>query len=157
VRIANIAQIVNVIAPVLTRGDDLLMQSIYYPFQMFSARRKGVALKPALQGPLYQSRSWGVVPFIDVSAILAPGRVHVFVTNRHTTEQAEIGVDPADFQIVRLEKAEILTGPDAKAANTFDAPDLVTARDFRDVGIRKGRARFQLPPLSLGAFTFAIE
>ena len=38
-KIANLAQIVNVIAPILTRGDDLLIQSIYHPFRMFSDRR----------------------------------------------------------------------------------------------------------------------
>ena len=42
VKIANLAQIVNVIAPILTRGDDLLIQSIFYPFEMFSKRRTGV-------------------------------------------------------------------------------------------------------------------
>ena len=39
VKIANIAQIVNVIAPVLTRGDQMLVQSIFYPFEMFSKRQ----------------------------------------------------------------------------------------------------------------------
>ena len=50
-KIANIAQIVNVIAPILTRGDDLLIQSIFYPFEMFAKRRDGVALRGAGAGP----------------------------------------------------------------------------------------------------------
>ena len=49
-KIANIAQIVNVIAPILTRGDDLLIQSIFYPFEMFAKRRDGVALRDAGAG-----------------------------------------------------------------------------------------------------------
>ncbi len=157
VRIANLAQIVNVIAPVLTRPEAVLKQTIYYPFRMFSSRRRGVSLRPAAQGPAYESRAWGMTPFIDASAVLAPGRVHLFVTNRHVNEALEVGVDPADFRIVRLENAELLTGPDAKAENTFETPDRVTACDFKEVGIRRGRARFQLPPLSFAAFTFAIE
>jgi alpha-N-arabinofuranosidase len=45
VKIANLAQIVNVIAPILTRGDDLLIQPTYYPFKMFSDRREGMACR----------------------------------------------------------------------------------------------------------------
>ena len=36
VKIANLAQIVNVIAPILTRGDQMLLQSIYYPFLIYA-------------------------------------------------------------------------------------------------------------------------
>ncbi len=48
VKIANIAQIVNVIAPILTRGDDMLLQTIFYPFAMYASRRDGIAT-PALR------------------------------------------------------------------------------------------------------------
>ena len=47
VRIANLAQVANVIAPVLTRGDELLVQSIFHPFAMFSQRRAGTSLRVA--------------------------------------------------------------------------------------------------------------
>ncbi|MCX5738777.1 MAG: hypothetical protein NTZ61_09830 [Proteobacteria bacterium] len=47
VRIANLAQVVNVIAPLVTRGDELLVQSIYHAFRMFSTRRDGVSLRVA--------------------------------------------------------------------------------------------------------------
>ena len=45
VKIANIAQIVNVIAPILTRGNEMLLQPIYYAFQMVSQRKTGTALR----------------------------------------------------------------------------------------------------------------
>ena len=59
VKIANLAQIVNVIAPLLTRGDELLVQSIFYPFAMFSNRRTGTSLNVALDGPAYESKEQG--------------------------------------------------------------------------------------------------
>jgi len=59
VKIANIAQIVNVIAPVLTRGDEMLIQSIFYPFEMVSRRRDGVALRVIVDGPIYESTRHG--------------------------------------------------------------------------------------------------
>ena len=61
VKIANLAQIVNVIAPILTRGNELLIQSIFYPFEMFSKRREGISLQPVLQGPVYTGQTNGQV------------------------------------------------------------------------------------------------
>ena len=45
VKIANLAQPVNAMGAMLTRGDRLLLQSIYYPFLMYSARRDGISLR----------------------------------------------------------------------------------------------------------------
>lgn len=52
--------------------------------------------------------------------------------------------------------AELLSGPDAKAANTFEQPDLVVAHPFSQVQIHGGQATCQLPPLSLAALTFKL-
>jgi alpha-L-arabinofuranosidase len=62
VKIANLAQIVNVIAPILTRGDELLVQSTFHPLQMFSARREGISLKTVVDGPEYESKTNGACP-----------------------------------------------------------------------------------------------
>ena len=89
-KIANIAQIVNVIAPMLTAGNELLIQSIYYPMVMYARRRTGMSLRPALQGPLYESATNGPVHYIDTSAILDGSRLHIFVTNRSLDEAATV-------------------------------------------------------------------
>ena len=59
VKIANIAQIVNVIAPILTRDDQTLLQSIYYPLQMYSRRRTGNSLRIKIDGPTYEAARHG--------------------------------------------------------------------------------------------------
>ena len=51
VKVACIAQIVNVIAPILTRPDGLLVQSIYHPFALFSRYAAGNALSPIYPEP----------------------------------------------------------------------------------------------------------
>src|SRR5512145_331736 len=93
VKIANIAQIVNVIAPILTRGDDMLRQTIFYPFAMYSSRRDGIALLPSVSGPAYDSPSYGRVNTVDASAILGDGVLHAFLVNRNLRETAEIEID----------------------------------------------------------------
>jgi alpha-N-arabinofuranosidase len=156
VKIANIAQIVNVIAPILTRGDGMLIQSIFYPFEMFSRRREGVSLMPVVDGPAYEGRTNGQVHYIDASAILNDDRLHVFATNRSLEEPASVHVKLADQAIFALEDADVLTGPDAKASNLFEQPDVISAHPFRDVRITEGQAVLELPPLSVTAMTFRL-
>ena len=157
VKIANLAQIVNVIAPILTRDDKMLIQSIYYPFEMFSKRRNGVSLQVGLDGPGYESASNGKTSFVDMSAILDEGKLQVFITNRNIEEKAEVCVRVADHEIVSLDSAELLTGPDSNAVNSFENPEVVTSNNFKELSIAHGRSTCELPPLSFLAMTLSLE
>jgi alpha-N-arabinofuranosidase len=157
VKVANIAQIVNVIAPILTRGDEMLIQTIFYPFEIFSKRRDGISLRPVVTGPAYEGKTNGPVNYIDSSAILNGDRLQVFLTNRSLDEIARVQINLADREITALDAGDLLTGPDARAANSFEQPDVVKSRSFSDVRIVRGRAEMELPPLSLTALTFRLD
>ncbi|MBU4365656.1 MAG: alpha-N-arabinofuranosidase, partial [Verrucomicrobia bacterium] len=156
VKIANLAQIVNVIAPILTRGDEMLVQSIFHPFEMFSKRRQGVSLKVAVEGPTYEGKTNGRVTFSDASAIMDGQRLQVFVTNRSPDKAMEFTVNPADLNITKVESVEIMTGPNAKVANSYEKPDVVRAQPYDGITVKDGRARCELPPLSLLAATLSV-
>jgi alpha-N-arabinofuranosidase len=155
-KIANMAQVVNVIAPILTRGNELLIQSIFYPFEMFSKRRDGVSLKPVVTGPAYEGKTSGRVNWVDASAILNSFRLHVFATNRSLDHTASVRIKLADQAITALESAELLTGPDAQAANSFEQPDVIQSQPFVEVRIVSGEAALEMPPLSVMALTFQL-
>jgi len=155
-KIANIAQIVNVIAPILTRGDEMLVQSIYYPIQMVAKRREGIALQVAVDGPAYQGETNGEVTFIDVSAILNDDQLYLFVTNRHVSEKTQVHLDLADRKIDSVLDAEVLTGPGAKAANSFESPEVIRVQALEGVTLVAGGAMLELPPLSVTAMTFQL-
>jgi len=156
VKIANIAQIVNVIAPILTRGDEMLFQSIYYPFVMYAKRRDGMALRPAVAGPGYESKSYGYVNTIDTSAILGEGELHVFLTNRSETESAPVEVEFGG-SLMGCKSAEVVSGPGPKALNTYENPNVVTSQAFKAVQVQDGKALVQMPPLSVVALTFQVK
>ena len=118
VKIANLAQIVNVIAPLLTSGDEMLVQSTFHPFAMFSKRRTGSALRMVVDGPVYEGKTNGRTPCIDASAILDGSRLHLFLTNRNLEAAAPVRLQFADRAILSLESGELLTGPDPKAENS---------------------------------------
>jgi alpha-L-arabinofuranosidase len=156
VKIANIAQIVNVIAPVLTRDDKLLIQSIFYPFEIYSRRRDGVSLRPAVEGPAYEGATNGRVHVVDTSAILAGDELHLFAVNRSPDQPALARVEVADRNIATLVGGDLLTGPGPKAANSFEQPDLVKPQPLEGVRIAAGRAEVEMPPLSLVGMTLGM-
>jgi len=129
VKMANIAQIVNVIAPLVTRPDGLLRQSIYYPFAAISQAAGDTALDLYWEGDTFEGGGHSGLRVLDVAGTLANGReVALFVVNR---SQA-----PAEAEIVLQEgafagqgSATIINGPDVKATNSFDDPEQVTARE----------------------------
>ena len=154
VKIANLAQIVNVIAPLQTRGDELLVQTIFYPFEMYARRREGASLRVVTNGPEYASKSYGTAYTVDSSAILNDDHLHVFATNRSLDEVTRVEVNLADGQIIALENGELLTGPAPEAANRFEQPQTISPQAFTMVEFLNGQAVFDLPPLSLVALTF---
>ena len=155
VKVANLAQIVNVIAPLLTRGDDLLIQSIFYPLEMFARRRHGTALRVAVDGPTYGSL-YGEATEVDCSAIHDGERLHLFATNRHLDAPASVRVALADRRITRCIDAEVLSGTEAKAANSFEHPHVVRSVSFDHARIDAGGAELVIPPLSFVAATFVL-
>ena len=157
VKIANIAQIVNVIAPILTRGDALLLQSIFHVFEMYSERKRGISLRTAVDGPGYKAPTNGEVHTIDTSAVLDGDRLHVFASNRSQEDAAPLRIRLADRKIGAVESARIVTGPDAKAENSFEEPDVVRAADFADASVADGDVRAELPPLSVVALTLELS
>jgi alpha-N-arabinofuranosidase len=156
VKIANLAQIVNVIAPIHTRGDELLLHTIYYPFIMYAARREGISLQPVVKGPGYTSRSYGYVNMVDTSAVLGDGALHVFLVNRSLGEAAPVTIDFARGQLEGVVSAELVTGPNAQIRNTYQQPDNVRSQPFNAVSVQNGEADAELPPLSIAALSFKI-
>ena len=156
VKIANLAQIVNVAAPVQTSDQGILVQSIFYPLEMVSRRRNGVSLRPSVCGPTYTGKTNGTVTYIDAAAVLDGQRLSVFLINRNSTEPSEVVVSLADMGIESVENGELLTGPEAKAANSWDEPALIKAVDMTEIAVSDGRARLKLPPLSFAAVTLRI-
>ena len=107
---------------------------------MISARGRGISLKTVVDGPGYESKTNGAVHFLDASAILDVEQLHVFVTNRSLDQTATVEIGLADRDIKSVRSAEVLTGPDAKAFNSFEKPDQVTPRPFSEYRLENGRA-----------------
>jgi alpha-N-arabinofuranosidase len=127
VKMAAIAQIVNVIAPVLTRKDGILLQSIYHPMHLYSKYARGVSLRAAVTAGTYKAGERGEVPIVDVSASYesAKNEIAVFVVNRNPAESSSVTIQLAGNKIDRILSVDQLGGGDVKAANTWENQDIV--------------------------------
>lgn len=124
VKIACLAQLVNVIGPLLTKRDGLLVQSIYHPFVLLSKHARGVSLKPALNVPTYKAGDRGEVPAIDAAATLdkEKGTLTLSLINRQPGKTHTLDVNFADMAITSVVDAQVMHDRDLKAANTWEKP-----------------------------------
>jgi alpha-N-arabinofuranosidase len=113
-----------------------------------------MALQPVVQGPGYESASYGTVNYIDASAILGDGVLHTFLVNRSLAETARVEIDHPGGQLLGVQSAEIVTGNNPQVQNTFEQPDRIISRPFQAAAVRYGQACVELPPLSVAAVSF---
>lgn len=121
VRVACLAQLVNVIAPIMTNEHGLFRQTIYFPYAWALQYARGNALDLVPQSATYQVPGMGEVPYLDVAGTVdAAGRsATLLMLNRDLENPRDLtvawhGAAPGGVNI-----CQTLTGPDLKAINRF--------------------------------------
>ncbi|MCE0509877.1 alpha-N-arabinofuranosidase [Microbacterium sp. KKR3/1] len=151
---ASLAQLVNVIAPIMTEpGGPAWRQTTFYPFSITSRLAQGDALELKLDAPSYRTALYGEVPLVDAVATheSETGRSAVFLVNRSTTEAITVTVDIAGLGDVGVCEAHTLSDDDVYAVNTLAEPERVTVRDNDTVALEGGLLTVTLPPVSWSA------
>src|SRR6185369_11927925 len=98
VKMANMAQLVNVIAPIFTSENGMFLQTIYYPLQLFANNTRGKALELLVDSPRYESSRFGETPYLDVSSGYENGAIVLNVVNRHRDLAMEVEFEAQDKQ-----------------------------------------------------------
>jgi alpha-N-arabinofuranosidase len=152
VRVACLAQIVNVIAPVLTRPDGVLLQTTYWPFVMFAEHASGASLRPVVVSPSCEAGDRGRVPALDVSAAFddASGVATTFFVNRSQSEAIELSVRFSDRRATSVESSGMVTGRSRDASNTWEEPEAVIPAPLKAAVTSGGGIDSKIPPLSCG-------
>ena len=156
VKIACLAQLVNVIAPIMTRnGGGCWAQTIYWPFQQASKYGRGTALRAVVDSPVYDCADYENVPLIDATATLADdGSVTVFCVNRDLTENFALEVDLHGFGPLRIAEHILLHHDDVKAVNTEENPNAVAPKAGPGGEIDGEHATIKIPALSWNVIRF---
>ena len=146
VKIANMAQLVNVIAPIFTNEKGLFLQTIYYPLQLFATNSSGDALELFTEGPTYASKQSAATPYLDVSAAFDQGTLVLNVVNRSHDQLLPASFELEDKQFAGTFEVAEVNGPDIKSENNFDNAPVKTTRN--SVETHGTRLRYSFPPHS---------
>lgn len=151
VRSASLAQLVNVIAPIMTEpGGRIWRQTTFHPFALTARHALGVVLRAEVAASVAETRKYGEVPLVDATATHDPesGDVAVFVVNRALDAPTTLEVDVRAFGGLRVTEALTLANPDPYVrAGVDDDASLAPAANDSAV-LDDGRLRVALPPVS---------
>ncbi|MGH7745626.1 MAG: alpha-N-arabinofuranosidase, partial [Candidatus Dormibacteria bacterium] len=149
VKLACLAQLVNVIAPIMTNENSLLKQPIYYPYSWALEFARGAGLKLLVDSPTYDVSGMGAVGYVDAAGTYQAetGKAALFFLNRDLAKPHEIqiiweGTSP------RAVETTVLTGGDLKATNTFESPTRVAPQKGEQPSTAGGHTTLELPPRS---------
>src|ERR1700691_579447 len=150
VKLACLAQLVNVIAPIMTNADGFFRQTIYYPYSWALQFARGSILDLLVESSTYEVSGLDPVAHLDIAGSLdrSDGKLSLFILNRDLTKAHEVDVVWEDAVPARAISASVLTGNDLKASNSFAAPQRVAPQSFRAPAAAGGKTKFEVPASS---------
>lgn len=156
-KIACVAQIVNILSWIHTRRDGHLKHISFYPFKFVSNWARGNAVDVLVKSPMYETAEYGPMPLLDVSASHDPAtsKQAVFIVNRSQTETVTTELIWQDGAPSHVAEAWQLAGDDPKAENTWENPNAVVPKKLGRLKLDDGAMRLRLPPLSFTAIRLA--
>ncbi|MDB5999730.1 MAG: Alpha-N-arabinofuranosidase, partial [Rhizobacter sp.] len=132
VKTACIAQLVNVIGPIMTEpGGPAWRQTIFFPFAHATRFARGRVLQPVIKSPTYSAITFPEIPYLCASVVHddETGQTAIFALNRHLSEDQEITIQLRGLgEVQALVEAIELHHSDMKATNTMVNPDEVKPR-----------------------------
>lgn len=171
VRMANIAQMVNVLAPIMTNGEGLVRQTIFHPLCLYSRHMRGEALDTYIECELYdlrpekESSPWphrvadlGPFQVLDVTAVRDRERqtVNVAVVNRDLNRDVQAAVEIADTSGDGVGVAYELSAPSVDCFNSFEAPNDVKVVE-RPLTVAGQHLTYSFPAHSLTVLTLKLR
>jgi alpha-N-arabinofuranosidase len=156
VKSASLAQLVNVIAPIMTEpGGPAWRQTTFFPFAETARLARGDALEVRLEAPEYDTALYGTVPVIDAVAThdSESGQTTLFAVNRSLEEEITLDIDATMLGAVEVVSALGLHDADMHAANTLGDRERVGLQDIDTRRIDEHTVALTLPPVSWVAVT----
>jgi alpha-N-arabinofuranosidase len=122
VKMANMAQLVNVIAPMRVDNDKLWKQTTYYPLYLFANNCRGKALDIYIKSPAYSTDKYKEVPYLDVSSTYEPSRneVVINVVNRNKDKAITADILSQTGSFDKKATANIVSGANINITNSVN-------------------------------------
>ena len=159
VKMANIAQIANVLqSMILTKDDKMVLTPTYHVFKMYNVHQDATYIPLDVQCENREVRArmgrdgeTRTLPMLGATASkAADGTVHISLSNVDLENKNEVTIDLAGLS-VKTVTGQILTCKKITDKNTFENPDVVKPAAFKDAKISKGKLTVKMPPMSIVA------
>ncbi len=149
VKVGCLAQLVNVIAPIMTvEGGPAWKQTIYYPYLYASQYGRGKALDLTIDSPCYDTNFAKNVNYLDVSAVLSDDDILTFfIVNRHQTEAIDLGINLEGFSQKTIIMDKEIEGYGLSDVNGPDG-EIVEPKDGGNINIDSRTLTATIAPLS---------
>ncbi len=158
VKMANLAQLVNVIGPIFTNETGMYRQTIYFPLQLFAQNMTGKSLDVHVACETYDTEEFPIglgeqktqqknVPYLDVSAAINNDEIILSVVNRNKDKAiaTDIILQEGSFD-GKLNVYEV-NGPDVKTENNFNSETIVT-KENAAISAKGQKVTYSFPPHS---------
>lgn len=149
VKMANLAQTVNVLQAVaLTKDEKMLLTPTYYVMKMYTVHHDAELIPLQFDSPKFQFENESL-PAISASASKdKDGMINISIVNIDSKKSNSISLDLSVYEVKKM-KASILTSGDLQDHNTFEESDIIQTEDFKDFKIKKGKLEMEIPPFSV--------
>ncbi|MFD0207877.1 alpha-N-arabinofuranosidase [Streptomyces hirsutus] len=157
VKVACLAQLVNVIAPILTEpGGPAWRQTTFFPFAQASRHGRGEVLDVRVDSPTYETARYGTTDLLHATAVRADdGTVTVFAVNRSRTEPLPLEIALGGLGLTSVVEHTALADADPDARNTLAEPERVTPHTVGGTALTDGALEAVLEPLSWNVIRLA--
>lgn len=127
VKIGCMAQLVNVIAPIMTSDTGAWKQTIFYPFYHCSRFGHGKVLNTIVKSPVYEAKQYGEAAFLDCVVVNneEEEELVIFAVNKDLEEDMEVTLDLRQFSDYQIVEHIVMHDEDLKAVNTENDPDRI--------------------------------
>jgi alpha-L-arabinofuranosidase len=158
VKLACLAQLINVIAPIMTNETGLFRQTIFYPYSWALQYARGSVLNLLVESSTYEVSGMDPVAHVDVSGSLDHdgGKLSLFILNRDLSKAHDVELVWEDAAPSRVISSSVLTGDDLKASNSFSAPQKVAPQSFNAPAVNGGKTKFEVPARSYTVIQWSL-
>jgi alpha-N-arabinofuranosidase len=156
VKAASLAQLVNVIAPIMTEpGGDVWRQTTFFPFAETARRATGSSLRLRVDSDTHDTARYGTVDSIDAAAThdQQTGNTSVFLVNRDHQQASTVTIDLTGLGDATVQDAYVLADSDRFAANTRDDQQRVGLAELTSYVVNGNELTLELPALSWSTLT----
>jgi len=150
VKMANIAQTVNVLqAMILTKDDKIVKTPSFYVFKMYTVHHDATLLPSDVQREKYTFGNESVPALSATASKDASGKIHITITNLNPSKNLEVSCDLRGKEGVKFAKGSIVTGEKINSYNDFGKNEEISLKDFKDVKVSGNALTVNVPAKSV--------